>query len=106
MMVNPHITWSFKSCLLTFFDHKVGTSGKKKENKATISNKIKKAAKKKEKPLLLITRIHAKCVMKRDTNQQDLPVASNISLANKKYLTRTLARNTSHLQESFLWINV
>ncbi|CEG83563.1 hypothetical protein RMATCC62417_17464 [Rhizopus microsporus] len=44
--------------------------------------------------------------MKKDTNQQDHPTASTISLANKKYLTRTLARDTSHLPENFLWIIV
>ena len=81
IMVNPHITWSFKSCLQTFFDHKVGTSGKKRKQ----SDDIKRD--KKEKLLLLITKIHAKGIMKRDTNQQSFPVASTISLANKKYLT-------------------
>jgi hypothetical protein len=70
-----------------------------------MSNEIKKLQKE-EKPLLLITKIRAKGAMKTDTNQQDHPTASTISLANKKYLTGTLARNTSHLPENFLWINV
>lgn len=43
MMINSYIARSFKSCLLTPFDPRVGTSGKK-ENKVTISNKIKKKA--------------------------------------------------------------
>lgn len=47
MMVNPHIAWSFKSCLLTFFDPKVGTSGKKRKQSDNVK-RDKKAAKRRK----------------------------------------------------------